>query len=60
MDKSKKILDSKPVEFKMLNPEVCGPHCGAKDNGSGRHVHVGHCDKCHQESNYAISYRPMH
>lgn len=57
-DKAKgKVVEES--EFKVLKAE-CGPCCRARDNGSGRHVVVTHCDRCHSEKDLPIAERPNH
>jgi len=51
---------SEETSFKHLDEKVCGPHCIAKDNGSGKYVSVRHCDQCHEEYDFAIAERPAH
>lgn len=47
-------------EFKHLKVPECGPHCRAKDNGSGKHVMVQHCNQCHMEHDMVMDDRPAH
>lgn len=48
------------LPFKSLDPVICGPHCIAKDNGTGKHTSIIHCEKCHGEAVFPIELRPQH
>jgi hypothetical protein len=55
-----KIKLDKSPEFRYIKIPECGPCCRARDNGSGRHVIVVHCDRCHAEKDLPIEERPGH